>query len=340
MDKSNSISGYYVRALVEGAAREGVNLSNALTKCGIAPDLLSNESGYRDLPRVKTEKVSALIREVWRLLDDEFMGFTADVCKQGVFGIIAAQVITKKTLGEALACACYLYSTLRNDICLSYIAGTDGARLTIELSKPELDKSHFLLEFFLLIWHRFSSWLVAERVPLRRVYLDYPSPEHVDEYSLLFPCHCVFNSRSNALLFELDSMALPVKQGVTELNRFLINSPTDLLSKPNFKRSLTTQVMNQVVDQNNRFRSLEECADLFNMSPRNLRRRLADEDNSFADIKQTLRMERAISLLSDRSLSIADVGQQLGFFENASFSRAFKKWTGLSPRLYRDQYSS
>jgi AraC-like DNA-binding protein len=40
--------------------------------------------------------------------------------------------------------------------------------------------------------------------------------------------------------------------------------------------------------------------------------------------------------LSDPTLSITRIGQQLGYADSSGFHRAFKKWTGLSPRAFRE----
>ncbi|MEC8428056.1 MAG: AraC family transcriptional regulator, partial [Pseudomonadota bacterium] len=52
-------------------------------------------------------------------------------------------------------------------------------------------------------------------------------------------------------------------------------------------------------------------------------------------IKDSLRRDIAIDKLVNENLSIAEIGQILGFVEPASFTRAFKQWTGVSPAEYR-----
>jgi AraC-like DNA-binding protein len=340
MSKYNTISPYYVSALLQGAIRLGLDVQSLVDSSDLGlvfSDLCENTD---KMDRIEPDKVSELIRKVWFELNDEFMGFTDQACKRGVFAIVAKLLIEEQTLGQALRNASYLYSTLRNDIYLRYEEKPYGVELSLDLVKPELDEGHFLVEFFLLIWHRFSNWLVAERIRLKYVMFKYPSPAHVEEYSLLFPCHCRFNCSSNALVFESESMNLTIKQGDKELRQFLINSPADLLSKPDFQRSFSTQVMNLILNEDNSFKSLTDLARYFNMSSRNLRRRLSEENRSYVEIKQQLREERAISLLNDERMSISQVGQDLGFVDLATFSRAFKNWTGLSPRHYREKYTN
>jgi AraC-like DNA-binding protein len=71
------------------------------------------------------------------------------------------------------------------------------------------------------------------------------------------------------------------------------------------------------------------------MSPRTLARRLDEEGTSFQVIKDELRRDVAIQLLSQTNLPPAEVGARTGFEDPTTFYRAFKRWTGGSPGVYR-----
>ena len=66
-----------------------------------------------------------------------------------------------------------------------------------------------------------------------------------------------------------------------------------------------------------------------------LRRRLAAEGKSYQGVKDALRRDAAIHLLLTPNLTLEVVAQQVGFSETSTFHRAFKKWTGVTPGLYR-----
>jgi AraC-type DNA-binding domain-containing proteins len=66
------------------------------------------------------------------------------------------------------------------------------------------------------------------------------------------------------------------------------------------------------------------------MTPRTLRRWLQDEGTSVRQIKESLRREFALRLLSNEHLSVQEVAEQSGFAEVAAFCRAFKRWTGAT----------
>ncbi len=76
---------------------------------------------------------------------------------------------------------------------------------------------------------------------------------------------------------------------------------------------------------------LEMLGRQLHMTPRSIGRKLQEEGTSLRKIKESLRREHAIRLLTTENLSIADVSEKVGFSETASFCRAFKRWTGQSP---------
>jgi len=330
--KTQTISPYYQNVIIRGAKRLNYNTEELLQAAGL-PEV----STERQSPEIAT----SLIRSVWQVMDDEFMGFTQQRCKQGVFAIMARQAIQCQTLREALIQGTHFYQTIRNDISLSFIETDDDAVLTLQLKNESLDPDHFLIEFFLLIWHRFSIWLVGQKVPLKYANFKYPAPDHVKEYSLLLPCHCRFNQNENSIVFDRSALSLSIKQKERELKQFLKNSPADLLSKPMFHSTFTTQVMNYMGErQIENIPLIEQVASYFNMSSRNLRRRLKEEGSSYQTIKDTLRMNQAMKLLNNKELAINQIAREVGFNEPAGFTRAFKQWTGKSPKQYRDEGQS
>jgi AraC-like DNA-binding protein len=76
------------------------------------------------------------------------------------------------------------------------------------------------------------------------------------------------------------------------------------------------------------------AATLF-VSERTLKRRLQEENASFQNLVDQVRLERARELLTGTSLSLNQIAEVLGYADAANFTRAFKRWTGVSPSHYR-----
>ena len=77
--------------------------------------------------------------------------------------------------------------------------------------------------------------------------------------------------------------------------------------------------------------ALPEIARRVSMSPRTLKRRLAEQGTTFSELIDDARRQKALALLEDRRLTIDAIAGQLGYSDTANFTRAFRRWTGKSP---------
>ena len=80
---------------------------------------------------------------------------------------------------------------------------------------------------------------------------------------------------------------------------------------------------------------LNHAAQLLGVSARTLQRQLAKENTSYAQLIDIIRFNSALPLLKDDNVKLVDIAYDLGYSDPAHFSRAFKRWAGVSPREYR-----
>ncbi|MEJ0075512.1 MAG: AraC family transcriptional regulator ligand-binding domain-containing protein [Alphaproteobacteria bacterium] len=81
--------------------------------------------------------------------------------------------------------------------------------------------------------------------------------------------------------------------------------------------------------------NVEAVARQLGLSPRTLARRLSEEGTSFSDVLEGLRNDLAARYLGEKDFGIAQIAWLLGYEETSAFSRAFKRWTGKTPRDMR-----
>lgn len=81
--------------------------------------------------------------------------------------------------------------------------------------------------------------------------------------------------------------------------------------------------------------SVERCAKNMGMSVRTLQSQLRDNGLKFSEIVQAQRVELAKSCLQQEHMSLDDIAAKVGYSEQCSFGRAFKRWTGLTPKQFR-----
>jgi AraC-like DNA-binding protein len=78
----------------------------------------------------------------------------------------------------------------------------------------------------------------------------------------------------------------------------------------------------------------DAVARALNQSPSTLQRRLRKEGTSYQTLLDSTRRELALHYLREGEHSIADVAFMLGFADQSNFTRAFRRWTGKTPRQY------
>ncbi|WP_111640816.1 helix-turn-helix domain-containing protein [Marinimicrobium alkaliphilum] len=81
--------------------------------------------------------------------------------------------------------------------------------------------------------------------------------------------------------------------------------------------------------------AIDVIAQDMDMSKRTLQRRLQQQGENFAQLRDSLRFHYAIKFLIDQHMSVDAVSKALDFSDRTSFTNAFKRWTGLSPSVFR-----
>jgi len=86
--------------------------------------------------------------------------------------------------------------------------------------------------------------------------------------------------------------------------------------------------------------AVDEVARRLGMSSRSLQRRLADEGTRYNDLLAEVRVEFAKRYLARGTVSASEVAYLIGFAEPQAFFRAFKRWTGQTPREFQHRAPS
>ncbi len=81
--------------------------------------------------------------------------------------------------------------------------------------------------------------------------------------------------------------------------------------------------------------NLPETAKWLKMSKRSLSRVLSEEGTSFRKIRNQYIFQQSLYFLKDPEMTVERVADELGFSETCAFSRAFQKWTGITPSQYK-----
>lgn len=327
-----TIGSHYARAALSGALRKGLQQQQLLAQTTINPALLMDPKS-----RIDTRQMSRLIQAVWRQSGDEFMGFTAQPCRNGVFALMTDYVRQATSLRGMLTRGLHFYNLFTSDIAMTLDSVDERSCLSFSFTDPDYDPEHFFTEFWMVIWHRFASWYIGEALHLQAAHFSYEQPDYIDELKLSFPCPLAFKQPRNQLIFDSSYLEKPLIRGPEELTEFLRTSPDALMTMPAEDKSLAAQIKSRLSASNTNTMAIPHIhtmAQAFAISAQTLNNRLKKEGTSYQRLKDEVRRDIAIDKLVNERLSVERIAMLLGFKEARSFTRAFKHWTGVSPSRY------
>ena len=110
------------------------------------------------------------------------------------------------------------------------------------------------------------------------------------------------------------------------------------LAQVNQQNSLSHVISHHLLESPETLLTQEKMAKKLNMTSRTLRRRLLKEGISYQEIQNSVRKNIAIQYLKSTSWSVQEISDRLGYSEEVNFSRAFKRWVGVTPSLFRNQH--
>jgi AraC-like DNA-binding protein len=167
------------------------------------------------------------------------------------------------------------------------------------------------------------------------------APDYVNEYQRIFQAPIEFEAANNVLVLDEYCLALSPENPDDRLHQLLMKYADASVNHLPGTSSVAHKVVEEIKHtlQEGEL-SAESIAKRLCMSPRTLHRRLNEESTSFAKLRDQIRCELAQSMLRNAELTITDITYLLGFSQPSAFNRAFKRWMGLTPQLFRDQSSS
>ncbi|SNR92253.1 AraC-like transcriptional regulator QhpR [Pseudomonas segetis] len=178
--------------------------------------------------------------------------------------------------------------------------------------------------------------LLGTRWRPQGVLLQHAALANLNSYRRAWDVTPQFNSPYNAWLFDAKLLETPLSSADEELHKVLqkhLDSLDEL--QVNELPSYVQQLLRNFLP-NGRV-TIEQVADYMMLSSRTLQRYLAEEQTSFQDLLDQTRQSLATRYLRDSSISLTQLAELLGYSELSAFSRAFQRWTGISPRQWKKQ---
>lgn len=170
------------------------------------------------------------------------------------------------------------------------------------------------------------------------VSFQHEQPEDISEYTALFRCPLIFNAKDTAIGFHESFLELSLPSSNESVHVVMSDLRQQLLKQlgNHLEPSWLANARKAIVES---FQlgglTFEELAGQTGFSVNELKTEMLRHNLNFRTFVDEIRQSLAISYVRNPQLSLVEIAFLLGFSEQSAFQRAFKRWTGKTPKEYR-----
>ncbi|QNA82873.1 AraC family transcriptional regulator [Sphingomonas sp. So64.6b] len=331
-----TVSTGYTVNLLEFSVSRGADRQQLYDLSGIDPGLLSDPDN-----RMPLACYVALMRAAKRLCDEPALalelGAEKDFKEISVVGLIC---YAAPTMGEAFT-ELSRYARLVAEVDLPGLGGRFELawiggelwmvdRRTDPNSFPEMTES---------TWSRFICE-TARHFPgapfAKAVHFTHSAPDYRADYDRVLKAPITFDSDRNAIMIDPSWLSIELHQPNRYVFGVLSEHADKLLRDLENTQTMRGRVESILIPKLHRGDvSMDDVAGQLGLSRQSLYRRLKAENVSYEGSVDDLRHRMALHYLGGKKASVNETAYLVGFSDPSSFSRAFKRWTGSSPREWK-----
>lgn len=315
------------RNLLDSISGVGVDLVALTATLGLRVDQLENGLGRVDADR--------FLCAAWRAVDDPAFGLRAGcVVRPERFGVSGLAAMTSPTFLEALRRKgrynrliwgdAFDVEERRDQVIVTMI--TEDESRPYGAAKIDME-----LAALLAFGRRFTGVDIA---PLELA-LRQQEPAYSNRYREVFGTIPRFGEERNALTFKRADAELPLISANTLVHGGLADVAESALMKldlPSMVARVRAELGKSMYGEEP---ALGDIARRLCVSERTLQRRLSSEGASFSHLVDDVRREVAQHRLRGGHTNVGELAFLLGFADTNSFYRAFRRWTGTTPEMFK-----
>jgi AraC-like DNA-binding protein len=323
-----------VRALVGGIERAGASRHRFLELAGIDPRWL--EEGDVRMPVVD------YIRSIDAALtvsDDPAFGLhMGEQARSAMFDVIGPLTEQAATLRQGIETIARYSPLMAEGYSPELIELEHVAKLRFPALRGEFAAVRLTAEFAMTALLSMLQLFAGARAQPTKVSFAYDAPAHVAEYERIFGGAARFGQPFTELEFPRAWLECKQLYQRPELYALLKGEAERTLGRLERDAGLTERIEAILAKHSPQQVSMESVARELDMSARSLRRRLMAEGMSYSELSDHSRMLAAKRMLERPNASIQEIAYAMGFASPAAFHRAFRRWTGMTPKQYRASF--
>ncbi len=325
---SITVVGGYVAAIIHALEARGISTDTILSAAGI-PQVPSNDP----LARVPLTSVRQLLAAAVDLTDDPYIGlYAANFLHAANLHALGYALLASASLREFCERLARYFRLLSGTSRPRLTVSADEARMEFPLvaESPPLTDDVFGL-FLVHLIAELSDGLIR---PIRVEQHRPTPPDDGVRHRRAFGCPVSFRAPHTTLIFRADALDMPLTGASRELaeqNERIVVGYLAKLDRGDIQTRVRAILLQQLPSGTV---TKEDVAQKMCMSPRTLQVKLSKSGTTFQDVVNETRQALACGYMDNSGLSITEIAYLLGFSDTSNFSRAFRRWTGHSPRAY------
>lgn len=312
----------------------GILLPPLLSKAGLSAEQIDDTAA-----RVEVKAQAEILEIAAEQLKDDLLGFRmAQDFELRQIGLAYYIPSSSDTLADALHDA-GRYSRIANDAIQFRIDLDQKTAITLDCLGVEPGSGAHQMEFWLFAMVRMFRQLTDTRLAPRRFKVRHHRAAQPPEFRAFLGCDVEFASDANEIVFPGAVSTLPIVSADRHLHELLVKYADEALADQTPARATVRSRVEKAIAPllpHGKAQAAAIAREL-GMSRRTLARALASERITFSELLDQYRMDLAEAYLTHGELTISQIAWLLGYREVSTFTHAFKRWTGMTPRQLRSK---
>ncbi|MDP9142952.1 MAG: helix-turn-helix transcriptional regulator, partial [Pseudomonadota bacterium] len=183
---------------------------------------------------------------------------------------------------------------------------------------------------------KFGRMLAGDLEQFSQLRFRYPAPDYAAAYAPYFRLPVAFDQPRNAIELPRHRLDQRLEGGFARLHEQAERRVGQLLAQMPRRTGLVA-AMEAAFEQDPALfaQGIDGMSRVLGIHPRTLQRRLHAEGDAFGTVVDRVRYRLAIKALQETALDMETISEQLGFSDRRSFTRAFTRWSSVSPSSFR-----
>ncbi len=252
-------------------------------------------------------------------------------------GAVGYAAVASGNVREALHAVCRFAAIRTRVVHFELNDDAHGTRLHIVESIDLGQARVFILEACLVIVERLLQALSLRGCKQLRYAIPWPQPSWAGLYPHYLAGQTTFGAADLSIQLPADLLDQPCVSADPEAYRSAQRECERKLQESRPGRDLASAVRKHLLACEGDYPNAVQMAQHLNLSPRSLFRRMRSAGISYHAVIDEVRCEQAQWQLRHSDASIERIAERLGYRDTSNFSRTFRRWTGTTPSLWREQ---